>query len=170
MFIFSVKAQNVKLALSLIASVLIIVCVATLLPMGTRDYQYPDEMVSAAKSLSPSDFKNISANEDRVAFLKEFGWEVDPNAVEIIEVTIPREFDKVYQKYNALQISEGLNLEKYKGKSVKRYTYLVNNYDYNGSVYANLIIYKDRVIGGDICSAKKDGFVHGLTKGNDFLT
>ena len=73
MFIFSVKAQNVKLALSLISSVLIIVCVATLLPMGSRDYSYPDEMVSAPKSLSPSDFKNIATNEDRVAFLKEFG-------------------------------------------------------------------------------------------------
>ena len=57
-------------------------------------------------------------------------------------------YDDIYQKYNQLQITDGMNLEKYKGKSVKRYTYLVSNYDYNGTVYANLIIYKEITLVG----------------------
>ena len=166
----SVKGQNLKLALSLIASVLIIALVLVLHPMGEKSYVYPDEVLPAVKHLSPSDFKKISTNEDRVRFLMRFGWEVDPEAKEVLEVTVPEKFDAVYQSYNQLQVGEGLDLEKYKGKSVKRYTYLVNNYDYEGTVYANLLIYKNTVIGGDICSARSDGFVHGLTKGNDFLT
>ncbi len=170
MFIYSVKGQNIKLFFSIFFSILAIVLVIALIPTNDHDYIYPDEFLPAVKTMSPSDFKNISTNEDRIAFLKKYGWEVDENAREVIEVTIPVNFDPVYEKYNQLQIGEGLDLEKYKGKTVKRYTYLVNNYEYDGVVLANLLIYKNRVIGGDICTASVDGFVHGFTKGNDFLT
>ena len=170
MFIYSVKGQNLRLFFSIFFSVLALFIVIALVPAGSDDYVYPDEVLPAVKNMAPADFKNIKTNEDRIAFLKKFGWEVDENARDVVEVTIPVTFDPIYEKYNQLQIGEGLDLEKYKGKTVKRYTYLVNNYDYNGTVLANLIIYKDRVIGGDICSAAMDGFVHGFTKGNNFLT
>ena len=46
-----------------------------------------------------------------------------------------------------------------------RYTYEVTNYeDYDGVVYANLIVYRGRVIGGDICSADVTGFIHGFER------
>jgi hypothetical protein len=170
MFIYSVKGQNLKLMLSLALSALIIITVVFVFPRPTSDYIYPEDALPAVRSLSSEDFKNIETNEDRIEFLRLFGWEVEAEAKEIIQVVIPNEFDPVYEKYNQLQIGEGLDLEKYKGKSVKRYTYLVSNYEYDGTVYANLLIYKDRVIGGDICSAKLDGFVHGFTKENNFLT
>lgn len=170
MFILSIKGQNLKLAGALILSVLIVVLAVILIPVGNGDYVYPEDVLPAVKNLSAADFKNIATNEDRIEFLRRYGWEVEPEAREIVEVVIPAEFDGIYKKYNELQVGEGLNLEKYKGKSVKRYTYLVSNYEYEGSVLANLLIYNDRVIGGDICSSKLDGFVHGFTKGNDFLT
>ena len=169
MFIFSVKAQNIKLATSLAVSVLAIALVVSLVPNRAKDFVYPDEVLPAVKVMSDKDFKNIRDNDSRIAFLKAYGWEVEPDAREVVEVVIPEEFDTVYQKYNELQLAEGLDLGKYRGKSVKRYTYLVLNYEYDGTVLANLLIYKDRVIGGDLCSADADGFVHGFTKGNDFL-
>ena len=56
-----------------------------------------------------------------------------------------------------------LDLSKYKGKTVQRYTYEITNYpDYSGTVYANIIIYKSRVIGGDICSSDVEGFIQGF--------
>ncbi len=170
MLIYSVKAQNLKLLFSLIASALVIVLIVIFVPNNAGDYVYPEDVLPAVKNMRASDFKNIATNEDRILFLKNYGWEVDENAREIIEVTIPAKFDPIYEKYNQLQIGEGLDLEKYKGKTVKRYTYLVNNYEYDGTVLANLLIYKNQVIGGDICSAKLDGFVHGFTQGNNFLT
>ncbi len=170
MFIYSVKGQKLSIVASIIVSILIIIGTVTFLPNENDDFSYPDDVLPAVKDMKPSDFKNIKTNDERVSFLKQYGWEVNPEAKEVTEVIVPKEFDSIYEKYNELQIGEGLNLEKYKGKSVKRYTYLVENYQYDGTVYANLLIYKNCVIGGDICSAKKDGFVHGLTKGNDFLT
>ena len=170
MFIYTVKAQGIKLALSLIASVLVIAFVVWLFPTSNGDFVYPDDALPAVKAMSSSDFKNVKSNEDRIEFLKKYGWEVCEEASEIKEVSIPTEFDPIYEDYNQLQISEGLDLKKYRGKTVKRYTYQVSNYDYDGTVYANLLIYKDSVIGGDVCSARTDGFVHGFTKGNDFLS
>lgn len=170
MFIYSVKGQNLKLVASLVLSVAIIITAIIFIPNTANDYKYPVEVLPAVKNMSASDFKNIKTNEDRIAFLKRYEWEVEPEAREVVEVIIPQEFDPIYEKYNQLQLGEGLDLRKYKGKSVKRYTYLVTNYKYDGTVLANLLIYKERVIGGDICSARFDGFVHGLTKGNNFLT
>jgi len=170
MLIYSIKGQNLKLVISLVLSAVVIVSVVAFMPTREKNFEYPSEVLPAVKTMKKSDFKNIASNEDRISFLKLYGWEVEQEAKEIVEVTIPAEFNPIYEKYNQLQIGEGLDLRKYKGKTVKRYTYLVNNYEYDGTVLANLLIDGDEVIGGDICSAKLDGFVHGLTKGNDFLT
>ena len=78
-------------------------------------------------------------------------------------MTVPTEFDKVYAAYNELQKEQGLNLSRYKGKDVTRYTFAITNYkDYEGTVYANVLVYRNRVIGGDVCSADVSGFVHGF--------
>ena len=73
---------------------------------------------------------------------------------------IPAEFDKVMNTYNELQKRGGLDLSKYKGREVTRYSYNVRNYpDYDGTVTANVIVYKNRVIGGDVSSSDVSGFI-----------
>ena len=172
MFIFSFRASTLKLyALFGFCAVLLLLLVVFFPKTeADLDVSYPETMFEGVMTLKPSDFKNIETNEDRIAFLKLYGWEVQGEAVEIAQVTIPSSFDAVYTKYNQLQTAEGLDLSKYKSKTAKRYTYIVTNYDYDGTVYANLLIYKESVIAGDICSANADGFVHGLSKSNDFIS
>lgn len=110
-------------------------------------------------------FDKIKTDEDRLNFLSQFGYTVESSPTETAEVTIPKEFDKVFAAYNELQKAEGLDLGRYKGKKVMRYTYKVTNYpSYDGEVYASLLVYKNKVIGGDICSADPSGFAHGFTK------
>ncbi len=167
MFIFTVKAQSIKLYLSIALSILSVICVIAFVPSGNLQ---DTAILEASKTITEKSFKNIESSEDRIAFLKQYGWEVDPEARDIKQVTIPVKFDTLYEKYNDLQLKEGLDLEKYKGKTVKKYTYLVNNHNYEGVVFANLLIYKNRVIGGDICSAVAGGFMHGFSKDNLFQT
>ena len=169
MFIYSIKGQNLKLVFSLLASAMAIILVVALFPTE-KTTPLEENAISAGVEIKDADYKNIKENEDRVAFLKKLGWEVESEPREIKEVQIPEEFDSVFSQYNKIQLSSGLNLEKYKGKSVKKYTYLVSNYDYDGSVYANLLVYKDRVIGGDISSARSDGFVHSLLGADNLET
>ncbi len=108
-------------------------------------------------------YDKIKTDEDRIAFLNQFGWEVNASPTEQAEVTVPDEFDKILKTYNEVQKQQGLDLTKYRGKTVTRYTYEITNYKgYSGKVYANILIYKNRVIGGDICSADVNGFIHGF--------
>ncbi len=170
MFVYSVKASTLKYVGVMCLCAAAIITTVFMIPSREEgeimsDAAYTAELSGTAPKKS-SDFKNISTNEDRVNFLSRYGWQVNPEEVEIVEVTIPSEFDSVYKTYNELQKGEGLDLEKYRGKNVKRYTYTVENYDSETTVFANVIVYKNRVIGGDICSSDINGFMHGFTKSN----
>ncbi|MBQ5746716.1 MAG: DUF4830 domain-containing protein, partial [Clostridia bacterium] len=108
------------------------------------------------------DFKNIKSEKDRIAFLESLGWKVSDNAPKVIEITIPEVFDGVFADYNNLQKSVGLDLEKYKGKKATLYTYeLVDDEE---KKVANIIVYKNKIIGGDVSSPLLDGFIQGLSK------
>ena len=102
-------------------------------------------------------------NEQRVEFLQSFGWEVSEEAEEIQEVLIPKEFDDVYENYNDIQKVQGCDLSKYAGKRCKRYTYMVSNFPgQSDNVRANILVYKGKVIGGDVCSTELNGFMQGF--------
>ena len=102
-------------------------------------------------------------NEQRIGYLKQFGWEVSEEPSEIVEVAIPTEFNEVYEKYNIIQKKQGFDLMPYRGKTVKRWTYDVTNYpDNRPNVKANILVYDNKIIGGDICSLELDGFMHGF--------
>ena len=158
MFVYSLKASTLKffgiICVAMVALITLIVFIPT--------YDADAGDVAAGATVNYSKIKN---DEDRIAFLKQVGWEVNPVAVEVKETKIPREFDKVFSTYNEIQKRQGLDLESYKGKSITRYTYEITNYDgYDGTVYANVIIYKNKVIGGDVCTADVEGFIHGFEK------
>ena len=97
--------------------------------------------------------------------MSQFGWQTAGKPEEVETVTVPEALDKVFAAYNELQKEQGLNLSKYRGKEVTRYTFRVTNYEgYEGKVFANVLVYRNRVIGGDVCSADTSGFVHGFSK------
>lgn len=159
MFIFTAKLSKRKLAAAVVGTG-VLLCAIIILLSGNKN----PAKTSVAASGRPSG-KNIVTNEDRVGFLKEYGWEVDEQPVEFEEVLIPSEFEDVISEYNDLQKSQGYDLLKYKGKRVMRYSYNVKNYpNVQENVRANLLIYKNTVIGGDVCSVNLDGFMHGLEK------
>ncbi len=155
MFVFSIKASTLKIGVVICASVIALVVLLTMIPVT--------EPTAASLMYSPVssyNFNNVKSNEDRINFLKQFGWESESNPAETVNVTLPTKFDKIFVGYNELQKQQGLDLGKYKGKDVTRYTYKITNFDnYNGTVYANIIVYHGKVIGGDICSADINGFV-----------
>lgn len=97
-------------------------------------------------------------------FLSGYGWEVSESADSRAQVRIPDVFDKVYENYNVIQKSSGLDLMPYCGKSGIRYTFIVTNYpvDVGEPVYANVIIIDGKPVGGDIMTVSLSGFMHGL--------
>lgn len=155
MFIYSVRAGTIKFAAVVCAAVVTLAALIIFVP----EYTPRTTAAIAAKTVNYT-FDKISTNEDRVAFLKQFGWETDGNVIEEVTMRIPSEFDRVMNTYNELQKKMGLDLSKYKGKEVTRYTYVVTNYPgYEGTVNANVIVYKKRVVGGDVSSSDVRGFI-----------
>ena len=105
----------------------------------------------------------VRTNEQRLEYIAAFGWVVEPEPVEIMEVIIPAEFDELYQEYNALQTPLGYDLSRHMGRRTKRYTYVVTNYPgQEQDVRLNLLVRDNRVIGGDVYSLGENAFMHGL--------
>lgn len=158
MFIYSVKASTLKL-IGIMALALIL--------LASLIFFIPSLDLSAGEPVIKNEeinYDKIKTNADRIQFLSQFGWTTESEPVEAVLVTIPEEFDKIFTGYNELQKRQGLDLSKYKKKDLMRYTYVVTNYaDYEGTVYANLLVYRNKVVGGDICSADPSGFIHGFS-------
>ncbi len=158
MFIYSLKGSTVKffgiLFLSVITLAALILFVPRYQPTAANTLYLGNEDLNYSK---------IKTNDDRIAFLAQFGWTVRPEPTEEQQVTIPSDFDNVFLGYNDIQKKQGLDLSKYKRKNVTRYTYIVTNHDYDGTVYANLLVWRGKVIGGDICSADVNGFISGFS-------
>ena len=106
---------------------------------------------------------NVSNNDARVAFLKSFGWDVTTSPAESGQVKIPAQSSPVFDRYNALQKSQGYDLSQFADKTVMRYVYKINNYPgATEPVYATLLIYKNQIIGGDITDTSAKGVVRGF--------
>lgn len=94
--------------------------------------------------------------------LTSFGWETS-GLISQEQVTLPDTFDASYQDFLALQEEAGFHLAPYAGKTVTRYTYGIQNYPTGeDTVYADLLVCNQVIIGGDIRTASLDGFITSL--------
>ena len=147
MFVFSIKTS--KKQLIRLAGGAAIVAAALLLTLFVPKAGLP----TAAKG---------AASEDRIAFLSALGYEADAAAVEVRELLIPDEFDDVFVAYNELQKQADMDLTPYQNKRVKRYTYAVTNLPDRPQLQAHLLVYKGKIIGGDLTDAADSEFMTAL--------
>ena len=148
MLVMTTKVDKKKIAL--IAAGVVAVIVALILLFGGRD-------------ASPTVSATVATNDDRVTFLKNYGWDVVTSPVQTNQVRIPEDSSQVFERYNTLQKNQGYDLSQYAGKTVMRYVYKIKNYPgATDPVYATLLIYKDQVIGGDITDTSAKGVIRGF--------
>lgn len=156
MFIYSLRASTLRFFCVIAVSLAVLIALIVLVPT----YAAEDARPTASYS-----YEKVKCEDDAEKFLAQFGWIVDATPVEVKEVTMPDEFDKIFAAYNEIQKNQGLDLAKYKRKKLTRYTFEVTNYEgYDKKVFANVLVYRGNVVGGDICSADVEGFVHGFEK------
>ena len=152
MFVLTFK-WNKKIALLIVIAIAVLLC-AIILSLGAGG--------STASGVSS---QKARTNEDRVKFLEDLGWKVDPTPVNEKTVVIPKKFSDVYEIYNQLQLDQGYDLTQYRGLEATIYTYTITNYNgYKGTVVADLYVLNDEIIGGDVHSLALDGFMHGLSR------
>ena len=148
--VMTAKVNFRKIIIGLIAAAAVIVALVLLLGGGNSE---------------PTAAPAVSGNDARVQFLKELGWDVSTSPKESGQVRIPKEAAEVFDRYNALQKSQGYDLMQFAGKTVMRYVYQVNNYPgATEPVYATLLVYKNQIIGGDITDTAPGGQIRSLKK------
>ena len=150
MFICSVRASTLKFFILIGATLALLIAIISI---GDTDSVY------ASVGEVKVNYGGMKSNEDRVAFIEGLGVRVKDEPVSEKSFGAPESFDRVIAGYNEIQKEQGLDLTKYKGKRITHYAYEVENFDYDGTVYVNLFIYKNRIIGCDISSLDKGGFV-----------
>lgn len=149
MMIFTAKFTRKKAALAVILAGLVVGLVIVLAGL-------PGET-------SPSDpggnAGQISDNSGRVAFLEAYGWQVESEPVETLQLLLPEQLEGAWAAYSDLQQRQGFDLSPYCGKRVERFTYTVTNYPgISQGVQANLYLCEDTVVAGDIFCTGENGF------------
>ena len=169
MFVYSFKASTVRVlgvvCIALVGVIALVAFVPTYITAGSTGSM--DTAVGQMTGQTTEiKYDKIKTEQDVVAFLEQFGWQVEGKAIEVKEVSVPAEFDKVYAGYNQVQLAQGLDLTRYKGKTLTRYTFKITNYEgHDGTVLANVLVWRKKVVGGDVCSAEiTNGFVQGFEK------
>ncbi len=157
MFVYSFKASRVKALALLLLSAAVIITSAVFI--GRDEGDIPQAVSASTGEIR---FDGIKTEEDLLAFISSLGIEVKTPAYRSIDVELPRVFDAVYAKYNDVQKQQGLDLTRYRGRTLHRYTFEMTNYpsgDKDEKVYLTLFVYKNKVVGGDISSRGNGGFV-----------
>ena len=150
MFVYSVRASSLKFFAVICVCLL---CLITFATLGSGDTVY------ASVDGRTINYGGMKTKDDRIAFIESFGIRVDPDSETVEQFAMPDNFDRVLAGYNELQKSQGLDLSKYTKKKVTHYTYKVENYESDGPVYVNLLVFRSRIIACDISSGDPTGFV-----------
>ena len=91
-------------------------------------------------------FTEAADTDAQVRFLSQFGIRVNTRTKKSDIVTIPDEFDDVYEDYNELQKAIGLDLSPLRGEQVSRVVYRLRGKE----KYVTLLIFRAHVIGGHL--------------------
>ncbi len=157
MLVMTAKVNKKKIAIVLAAAVVLIAGLFLLFG-GNSDAQ-------------PTVAPNAGNNDGRVSFLGGFGWKVATSPTESGQVRIPSKTSEVFERYNALQKSQGFDLSAYAGKTVMRYVYKITNYPgATEPVYATVLVYKNQIIGGDVTDTSAKGVVRSFRMPQELQT
>ena len=157
MFIFTTKFNKKKAVIALLVLAAVLVAIILIAGHGGK------------KNKESGSFSAVvNSADERVRYLASLGWEVLAEPIDTQPVVIPKEFSDTYAAYSKLQEEQGFDLTKYSGLEVTRYTYQVLNYpNCTDSVVADILVYRDKIIGGDIQSTALDGFMSTLKYPSD---
>lgn len=147
MFVFNFKVTDSKNVFTIFAVVSVAVAIVCIISMISVQNSLPD--TATCDELGCYSLK-CDKDDEQCAFLEQFGLSPVKNT-DSCEVTVPTDFNDTYEEYNELQKEIGLNLEKFKGKSVQKVTYELKN---SKTKYAVLLIYKGKVIGGHLTNGE----------------
>ena len=113
--------------------------------------------VTAAASVN-----KIESAQDIQTWFTGYGLEVDGASITADKVKIPRKWDDSFSAFNGVVQQSGMDLARYKGKTVEKWTALIPAASRGDvSSYGVLLVYKKKAVGAYLLE-KPSGTVTGL--------
>ena len=104
-----------------------------------------------------------ATDAERAAFLREYGWEINENALETLDLVLPLSLEEAWADYVSMQNDQQLPFAHFGGQAVRRYTYSLTNYpDTPQGAQVNLYQCGQEIIGADIIVLGENGRQCGL--------
>lgn len=107
-----------------------------------------------------------SDKEHRLSYLSSLGWSCKELDNKTREITIPSQFNEIYQNYAQMLKESGYDIYAYRGEKATVYRYELLNFKgdsgYQKDVGITLIVSNGKIIAGDISSNLLDGFMKAL--------
>jgi len=127
--------------------------------LGILFFALPDRSESGEETSAKIKVKSES---DIRVYLSTFGWTLSESGSHDT-ITIPSDWNSTFENYNTIQKLQGFDLSSFKGKEVTKYTWEILNYpESDDTMLVNVLVYNQKVIGGDISTSRADGFMHGF--------
>jgi hypothetical protein len=115
-----------------------------------------------AVTASASTVSKIENAQDIQTWFTGYGLEVDQASITADKVKIPRKWDDSFSAFNTVVTQSGLDLTRYKGKTVEKWLAKIPAQSSGDSTcYGVLLVYKKRAIGAYLLE-KPSGIVTGL--------
>ena len=118
--------------------------------------------VPAAKTSAKSDER---AEDICLRFLEDNGWQARYLPDETKDVVLKN--TPSMKPYYSLQNSQGFQTQKYIGREVRVYSFLIQNASFpeaNGTVLSHCYFCDGEIIAADVCSTASDGWMIGVIK------
>ena len=149
MFVVSVKTTRKRLSAALLCAVLLL----TVLTASVLAPQPADVAVAVA----------AGTEEQQLLYLRSLGYEADETPLSVQEICLPDEENSTTEAYQKLQKDAGFDLSAYAGKRVKCWSWAVQS-DSLKNATAHLLVYEEKLIGGDILPNEAGADMRPLTK------
>ena len=158
MFVITVNRKKItKIAL-------VAVCVVAVGAAGIKARSFFEKDSAAA---APARKTKLVTTQEMADYIAQKGFTADMQTAQVTEVQIPKKFDDSFNSFNEkIKQNDGLNLEKYKGEKVNKWTFDIIGYDdSNTKAVAVLLIRREKLIGAYILE-KPDGIAKPMLKQN----
>lgn len=116
-----------------------------------------------AVSAAAGTVTTIESAQDIQAWFAGYGMEVDGASITADKVKIPRKWDDSFSAFNTVVGQSGMDLSKYKGKTVEKWLALIPAASSGDEdCYGVLLVYKKKAVGAYLLE-KPSGVVTGIT-------
>ena len=107
---------------------------------------------------------DADTNRANIAFLREYGWEVEEKPEEIVHLSIPDTASPGYTAFRDAALPSGFDLTPYQGVAATRYSYRVKNHEAAATsvIRANVFVGKDGIIAANLCELAPNGFLRSI--------